>query len=101
MSFLATKRKIGLFYFRLCKKKKKGKSEESGKILRSVVPAEICNGKHRYIDIYFLFGCFFPCCCARFCDFFVRHQCGFKITCGITAIKMSSLCLNWPLGFFG
>lgn len=29
MSFLATERKIGLFYFRLCKKKKKKKVVKS------------------------------------------------------------------------
>lgn len=55
MSFLATERKIGLFYFRLCKKKKK--EREGGKILHSLVPAEICNGEHRYIDIDTFFFC--------------------------------------------
>lgn len=72
------------------KKKREG---EGGKILHSMVPAEICNNKHRYKYI------FFSCCCTHFCGFNVRHKCGFKITRGVTAIKISSMCLNWPLGF--
>lgn len=92
MSFLATERKIGLFYFRLCKKKREG---EGGKILHSVVPAEICSGKLRCRYL------FFPCCCGHFWVLLVRHHCGFKVPCKITAIKISSLCLNGPLGFFG
>lgn len=53
MSFLATERKIGLFYFRLCKKKKKEREKE--KVVKSCTWWCL----HRFamassdIDIYF------------------------------------------------
>jgi len=93
MSFLATKRKIGLFCFRLCKKKK-----EEEKVVKSC--ARWCLQRFAMAST----GIFFfsvSCCCAHFCDFFLRHQRGFKITCEIAAVKIPSLCLNWPLGFSG